>query len=464
MEQTGRRAGSGLSFSSIFGLLLRLSVAPVLASACNFGEAPVERPARPNVLIVTIDTLRADHLGAFGSTDDLTPRLDAFARTGRAFLETVAPMGTTFPSHSSMFTGLYPGRHGVRSNADALADSQSTLAETLEADGYATAAFVSFKSMVHRGGLGQGFQRRSRAKKNPRDSPIRPGRDTVRAALRWLEKAQEPFLLWVHLFEPHLPLPLTTYAAERMGAYRGPLADGATVREVMSLRGTWKDSAEATAALQALYAGRVIDADALFGRLLDGLADRKSLDDTLVIATSDHGELLGEFGEIGHGTQYEPAIRVPLLIGGPGVEPGVVRSRAGLVDLTPTILEWLGFEPPGNVDGRSLAGALRGEPLTSATYFAEVRVPSDPGAGTDPLANRLNGAVAWRDNRKVVVTEDEARLFDLETDPREVSPLAPGRTEELVAAARAHAEGPLPRADALDDKTARELRALGYIE
>ena len=445
------------------GLGRALGTVLVLVAGCVTDAT--EAPAPRNVVVITIDTLRADHVGR--RDDSLTPRIDAFARRGHVFADTVAPMGTTFPSHSSMFTGLYPPRHGVRSNFDSLPPEARTLAETLRRRGFATGAFVSFKSMIHRGGLGQGFAAKSAPKRGRRAKPIRPGEETVDAALAWFAHTEGPFFLWVHLFEPHLPLPLTAYAAERLGAYQGTLADGASVAEVMSMRGTWKDAPDETAALRALYAGRVLEADALFGRVIDALEQRGALDETLVVLASDHGELLGERGEIGHGTAYEAAIRVPLILAGPGIGAGRTETRAGLVDLTPTILEIVGAPVPGGLDGRSLAPALRGERLAPATYFAEARVPKNPGAGTDPIGEPPNGVAAWRGTTKVVATEEAVEVFDLARDPDERRPLPPNDETSLALAAAARAYGveeARSNVVPVDERTAAELRALGYVE
>ena len=296
---------------------------------------------------------------------------------------------------------------------------------------------------------------------------IRDGEETLVLALEWLAErdASRPLFLWVHLFEPHTPYPLTAYAEaefERTG-YDGSLADGATMDEIDAVRRRLGERPAELEAIRTLYRGRVMDADRLFGRLLEGVRSGPRADETLVVMTADHGELLGEHGRIGHGALFwEEAMRVPLMVAGPEIRPGRVAERVGLVDVMPTLLERLEIAAPHEMQGRSLGAALAGEPIRQALYFGEARVPA-------PSSNRGGAAsaesvAAWRGDEKVVLHRKGPRRFDLAADPGEARPelVASG---PLVTAAEAHRSGVAPEADApLDEETREELRALGYLE
>ncbi len=430
-----------------------------LALACADAPDP-----RLSLLLVTLDTQRADHLGSYGSQDGLTPELDRFAERAVQFRNAVAPMATTFPSHTTMFTGVYPRRHRVRWNGDSLDSASLTLAEQLGAAGFETGAFVSYRAMLSQGGLAQGFDALS-DEVDGRPRGVRAGAETVRLASEWLsDRSSAPFFLWVHLYEPHVPYPVTPYAAERMRGYTGVLADGASIAEMRELGGKADSRPADIEALRALYAGRVRDADALFGRLLAALAANGLGERTRVVVVGDHGELLGEHGTIGHGAKlWEEALRVPFLIASPGGARQVVDERVGLVDLTPTLLELAGLPVPAELDGRSLVPALRGEALATATYFAEVRTASKTGASTEgPLPQHV---AVWRGPRKLVRTQRGTQLFDLASDPAEKSPLAAAAGRDLEKLAQLHdvnSSEPVPAE--LDAETLEELRSLGYVE
>lgn len=362
-------------------LLLPLLVTPTFS--CGQAESSSAAQA-PDIVVLSIDTIRADALGCYGSTKELTPHLDALAAKGVRFEDTIAPMATTFPSHSSMFTGLYPRAHGVRWNGDSLADEHLTMAELLQMDGYATGAFVSYKAMVARGGLDQGFDVVSDATMvagpKTHEERIRSGAEVNRLAFEYYDDqvagTDKPMFLWLHYFEPHSPYPLTDYAAERLGGYEGPLSDGADVEEFFGLGKAENRTPDAERVMQDLYDGRVKDADDLVGELLAGLEQRGRLDNTIFVVIGDHAQLLGEHGRYGHGSiLWQDVLQIPFLIIDPrATEARVVSERVNVIDMMPTLLEMIGKDVPGGMQGRSLVPALEGKALEDHVYFAEVRI------------------------------------------------------------------------------------------
>ena len=440
--------------------LLWFAVA-VLLAGCPRDATP------PNLLLITLDTTRPDALGAYGNPGGHTPHLDRLAREGVVFEEAVAPMATTFPSHASVLTGLYPRRHQLRSNYGRLHGSFETLAERLRARGYQTAAWVSFESMLSRGHLNQGFDALSHPVTGKPAGFPKSGEEVNRLAVPWLRARQpgRPFFAWVHYFEPHSPYRLTPYAARELGGYSGPLAEGAPILVFYGLGGEqipWTDAERR--AIRILYDGEVREADRLVGELLSTLEDAGVGERTIVVVTSDHGQHLGEHDRVGHAfSLWEVGLRVPLLIRDPR-EPGArrVATRVGIVDLMPTLLELLGCEVPQDLDGRSLADAVRGRPLAEQIYFAEVEEETRPDLDRDTAAVALHHG-----SLKGVLRQGRFLTYDLERDPDELHPLAPhqlpdgtAELERLATGYHPHHEGaptqPAP-------EVAEELRALGYL-
>lgn len=438
----------------------------LFAGACGTPDPP---PDRPHLLVITVDTLRADLVGCSGEASGHTPHIDALAARGTLFCRALCPMGTTLPSHSTMFTGLYPHAHDVRWNGDALQPGYTTLAEVLQQRGYRTGAFVAFKSLALTSGLEQGFDVVAKAWTQKR--AIRPGSQVNEEALTWLDReaGDRPTFTWVHYFEPHSPYPLTPYAEEGLEDYDGAFAEGATVDDIFCDDGVWNRTDADAAALRHLYEGRVRDADALVGELVAGLEERGLMENTVVVLASDHGQLLGEHHRVGHGELWSEVLDVPLVIVDPREAGGrEVHDRVGLVDLTPTVLDLLGIEPPAKTQGRSIARAIRGETLAPATYVAEVRLV-DPRQAHTPGQDEAV-AIIRGDRKLVLETGRRLALFDLELDPREENPLPPQDDPEQVAemrrvARRVLEDRPAPRADTpeLDEETLEELRALGYL-
>lgn len=294
-------------------LLLSLALA-----GCQCGEE--EGPLPPSVLLVTIDTWRADHLDS-----GLTPNIHALAEEGLRFDNAFSPIGLTSPAHASLFTGFLPWNHGMRANnhhGSSLTWRATTLAEQLRMADWRTAAFVSAYPAGPEGGLAQGFQ----VFDGP-DASERPGDEAVSKALGWLGTVPrgKPWMLWVHLFEPH-------------GPYAPPEEDSIAIG--------------ATSSDRDRYAAEVHAADRMLGPLLDEARERGSF----IAVTSDHGEVLDE--EVcswqHERSIHQAVLRVPLVIAGPGVAAAVREEWVGIVDVAPTLLELLEFPALQGVDGRSL--------------------------------------------------------------------------------------------------------------
>lgn len=432
-------------------------------------ERPVSAPPDAmNVLLVTLDTTRPDALGVYGSTGGHTPNLDALAADATVFERVVAPMGATFPSHATLFTGRNPREHGVRANHDALSDEFSTLAEDLSSAGYDTGAIVAFGSMVSRGGLHQGFDYTSDDVTGASTGTIRDGAEVTALAVDWLERRRKPFFLWLHYFEPHAPYRRTSYAARELEGYDGPFADGADVDLFYSIGKKIPWSPAERRAIRVLYDGEVREADQLLAPIFEKLEQKGWNDDTLVIVTADHGQSLGESGRVGHGrTLDESVLRVPLIVRNPRAKksPARVAGRVGLVDLRPTVLDLVELDSDEAVDGRSLAGVWRGEPLDERLYYAEM---NEPLWDTDPGELRRPDVAIYEGDVKAVYNGRGTASFDLAKDPKGhtlVDRAAAPRAAELEALAEAYHGGAKEHSGHVKDPdVAAELRALGYLD
>ena len=283
--------------------------------------------ALKNVLIVTIDTLRADRLGIYGARNVATPNMDALAREGAWAPQADAHVPLTRPSHVSLFTGRYPAEHGIRDNvAPPLRGDVPLLGERFQHDGFATAAFIGSVVLDRQSGLARGFDQYF--DELPPGADRRSGDEVVAQAVDWM-KGKPKFFAWVHLYDPHAPyVPPGRYATE--------YADRP-------------------------YDGTVAWCDELIGRLVGALRQQGALDNTLLVVTSDHGEALGDHGEDVHGYfVYEATLHVPLIFRGPGVRAGTrLEGVARTVDLFPTIVELARLGGAATAtSGRSLAPAL----------------------------------------------------------------------------------------------------------
>jgi arylsulfatase A-like enzyme len=440
--------------------------ASVLALACASPEA--EMP--PNLLLVTIDTLRRDHCSVYGYERDTTPRLRAFAGKGVRFDAAYAPGPITGPTHATLFTGLFPVGHGVVKNGLVLDPDHETLAERLQARGYQTGAIVSSFAVDSRFGLSQGFER-YRDRFDPARSSIvwkeweghqvsegfdQPAPDATRRAIQWLDarEASRPFFLWVHYFDPHSP-----YIAPRR--FRRFLPEGGP-------------SPEAARAI-ALYDAEIAYTDFWLGKLLGALSERGLDADTLVAITSDHGEGLQDHGYMFHDFQlYEEAVRVPLLLRWPGRIVGgrVIGTPTSLVDLMPTLLDLLGVEAGPEMQGvsraRQLTGRAAGREPAPAIFLQRRPFRATKIAGFDVAGDGFAVRVGrW----KYIETPEEGgrELYDLEVDPGESENVYAENAavgDELSARIqvfrRSHARG--EGAGRVSEEDRARLEALGYAD
>jgi len=439
--------------------------------ACRSGPAPATTnpiPSRQPIVLITIDTLRADRLGSYGSTRGLTPSLDAFAREATRFTAAVSQVPLTLPSHATILTGLHPAHHGIRTNDGfRLAATVPTLAEQLKAAGYRTGAFIGGYPLRASSGLARGFDRYDDEFLTYLDATERSADQVMRSATLWIDaNRSQPFFAWIHLFDPHSP-------------YAPPAPFSAAHRD-------------------APYDGEVAYTDAAVGRFLDRLRQPSlSLPVTIVIV-ADHGESLGEHGERTHGTfLYDATIRVPLLIKLPPVrlDPGATSTKVRLksdatygssmvrlkpdttyggstgggrvvdvpvetADLAPTIAALAGTTLTRS-DGRSLLPLIAGatgdpdRPAYAESYYQNVLL------GWSPLR-----AVRTRQWKYIEAPRPE--LYDLEHDPHELqsglnerAALASGLLRALTSLDAADRSKDDARAAATSGSFER-LRSLGY--
>ena len=437
----------------------------------QYGSVKGPRLSNANVIVISVDTLRRDHLAPYGATFE-TAAAARLAREGVLFERAVSQAPLTLPSHASLFTGLLPPRHAVRDNGGfVLSPGSTTLAERFREHGYRTAAFVSAYVLHSRWGLAQGhetyddsFDYSGLERRNLSDLE-RPAGEVVDRALAWLREPRRgarPFYLWVHLFDPHEP-----YAPPHEYRRRAPTA----------------------------YAGEVMYADSQVERLLEALDAGGLRRDTLIAYLSDHGESLGEHGESTHGIfLYGSTLNVPLILAPPpGAEIGSpalalagrrVRGLARLVDVAPTLLDLAGLPVPTGLDGNSLlplvaheAAAAEPTPIGSAADSrGTVDGPSEALAGPVSYAETYYPRFhyGWSELFAVetgdfkLVRAPRPELYDLRADPGEREDVS-RRYPRIAATLSAHLEamdvlsaGDEPKPETIDPEALERLRALGY--
>jgi len=400
-----------------------------------------QRPAAHdlNVVVVTLDTTRADRLGCYGFTRIETPNLDALARQGVVFENATSTAPLTFPSHSSIFTGLIPPHHGARDNGGFfLDDARTTLAERLQAAGYATGAFIGAWVLESRWGLAQGFDEYSDRFELSKYKIIslgtvqKPGDEVMDGALKWLDSVRDRrFFAWVHLYDPHAPYEAPEPYASR---YRGQP-----------------------------YLGEIAYTDHVVGRLTGWLETQGLLEKTVIVVVGDHGESLGDHGEAAHAYFiYGATTHVPLIVRTPWGLTGRSPAQVSTVDILPTVLDVVGLAPQEGIDGRSLARALfdPAAPLDHASY-SETYFPRYH-FGWQHLRS-------LRDDRYTYVDAPRPELYDRSQDPGETRNVFKAysqraealrvRLEEMSRTTGTQA----PERKQLDPETLQRLAALGYV-
>jgi choline-sulfatase len=402
-------------------------IAGLCAAACACSRdtpRPVNRPR--NLLIVTIDTLRADRVGAYGYAAARTPTIDALAAKGARFTHAYCSAPITLTSHATLMTGRYPPGHGARHNGMRLDASTPTIAETLARAGFNTAAFVGAFPLDHRFGLDKGFRvYGDRMPRSPqgRLASERPGRQVVDEAISWLNANRgSRFFLWVHLFEPH-----------------SPYGDPTDQRPV-----------------QVRYDDEVSEADRQTGRVIDALGPTSA--STIIVVASDHGEAFGEHGEISHSIfVYDTTLRVPLVIAGPDIPARTIDASVGLVDVPPTLLALLGIGG-FDADGLDLSPALDGRPLRARDLYAESFAPL-LDFGWSPLRSIRSEGFKY-------IEAPRPELYRVESDAAEsenVVQREPQRAARLSERVQRISSASLTSTPAADPEAAARLQALGYV-
>jgi len=425
MPSTPLRQSRNLRRALLLGLLLLPSL-----------RAAATPEPRPSLLLITLDTTRADYVSRVEDGRTLTPNLDALAARGTRYANAVSPAPLTLPAHCSLMTGLDPPAHGIRDNGVGVLDKDiPTLASSLAARGYTTAAFVSSRVLDRRFGLDRGFRtyddRMVAENVGEQGYPERDARAVTDAALAWAaaalsKKAPAPYFLWIHYYDPHAP-------------YSPP--------------GDWSGQPAARR-----YAAEIAYVDSQIGRLLRGLPEPAG--GRVIAAVGDHGEMLGEHGEKEHGILlYRAGLSVPLILAGPRVPANAaVDDLVGIRGLPATLLTLLGFSEEARPFGRALP--LVHSPSPAAVY-SETWLPST--------------AYGWSALRSVTgprwkfIEAPRPELYDLRKDPNESHNLATDRPEEVALLRRTLDEEPGPKTPdagtpaAADPELAASLRSLGYL-
>ncbi|HUO32504.1 MAG TPA: sulfatase-like hydrolase/transferase [Bryobacteraceae bacterium] len=399
-------------------------------------STPAMRPL--NLVLVTIDTLRPDHLHCYGYSKIETPNLDAIARDGVLFENAVTQAPLTPPSHASIFTGLNPPSHHVRDTGGfVLQPSTTTLATILQQQGWDTAAFISSAVLKKLFGFNQGFAvyddqmpKPGKGHEFDEDAERRAG-VTVDHALRWLDaQSGKPYFLWVHVYDPHAP-------------YEPP----SPFREKYKARP---------------YDGEIAYADHELGRLFDAV-HKKSPGNTLIAVLSDHGESLGEHGEYTHGVfLYDATLRIVFLLSGPGVPAGArIRTQARTIDFLPTILALMGGRPPTAIQGVSLAPCLAGKDCATLSSYAETLYPKINMGWAELRAMRTN---QWK-----YIRAPKPELYDLSQDSGETHNVIQGH-EAVAREFEARLNSVVGNdgvekvaTSVVDERTLSQLKSLGYL-
>jgi len=439
---TGETSPAKRRFQVLFVAVL-VALTACKPSGSNHAAAPDAAPSlHPlNVILVTIDTLRADRLHCYGNRGIETPTLDSVAQHGVLFENAVAQAPLTPPSHASIFTGTNPNVHHVRNTGGfALPSSSVTLATILKAQGWDTAAFVGATVLKKATGFGLGFNVYDDQMPKPergqeeREYPERRASVVVDHALNWLRsQSGKPFFVWVHLYDPHEP-------------YDPP----APFREKYR---------------KNLYDGEVAYTDQQLGRFLDAVGKKSPVDKTLIVVLADHGESLGDHGEFNHGVfLYDATLQIPFLISGPGVPAGVrVSQQTRTIDVLPTILELLGGKPPAICQGVSLMPVFSGGSVATTFSYEETLYP------------KMN--MGWAELRGIrtarwkYIRAPKPELYDLAQDPGETTnviyahPKESGELEAALKKLSSESSNGVEKvaSSQVDSHTLEQLKSLGYL-
>jgi arylsulfatase A-like enzyme len=462
-------------------------------------DAPPPSAEKPNVLLITIDTLRADHLGCYGGESILTPTIDSLAAGGVMFKSVTSHVPLTLPSHTSILTSADPPIHGVRDNARyRFENSIPTLAEVFKTAGYATSAFISAFVLDSRFGLDRGFHVYDDNIQNqayfyffstsppftlaggmkllgltPPYKPERKADKTTEAAMAWLDENREKrFFMWVHYFDPHGPLnppsPYDTLYLEP-GKNRQEFLDN--VERYITLQGQSDSnllSPEEIEGIRTLYKGEVTFTDHSIGALLDHLRLLGIEDRTLIVVTSDHGQSISEHQYIGHSVElYREILHVPLIFTYPGKIPEgmTVENQVRSIDIMPTVLSMLDIDIPATCRGRDLTSVIRSRPGEDKDPPAYIET-----LHARPMKKRLVGIVSGDYKYFRALEGNREELYWITSDPEEAENLVMQDIEQatylrtqlqdMIEGMETYATS---REIPLDHETMEAMKALGYI-
>lgn len=365
----------------------------LLAVLCGFPRFVAAQSPRPNLIVITIDTLRADHLHCYGDSHIQTPNIDALAHVGARFTQAYSAVPITLPSHTVIFTGAYPMATGIHDfSENKLSPKFPTLATVAREHGYTTAAFIASAVLDRRFGLNQGFDTYfdhfnfNRLEESNLDLMSRPGNEVMDNVLAWLQvNPPQPFFLWVHLYDAHFPYtPPQPYASR----YRGHP-----------------------------YDGEIAFDDAQVGRLFNFLRSEGIFKSSVIALMADHGEGLGEHGEKTHGYFiYNSTLHVPLIIKVPGAKPRVIHDEVSLADVMPTLLQALKLPIPPTVQGRGLLSEILGQPPHGhSILYSESYLPL--------LHFHWSQLRGYQSRGMKYIDAPRPELYDLKTDPHELKNL-----------------------------------------
>jgi len=417
-------------FVSLFYFFLVLGSMSTFSWAVNVAD---EKPQ--NVLLITIDTLRADKVSSYNDLHDLTPNIDSLAEDGVLFSRAFSNTSTTLPSHANILLGTSPLYHGVHDNLNfVVRDEYRTLAEHLKANGYETSAYVGAYPLDARFGLDQGFDTYNADFPHDYRSELssleRLAEEVVDQACEGIKTAKSPWFVWIHCYDPHLPYDPPEPFKTRFAAN--------------------------------LYDGEVAYVDLVMGKLLKCLKDEQIFDETMIVFTGDHGESLGQHGELSHGFfAYNSSIWVPFIMKVPGINPNKIEQNVSHLDIFPTICDAIGVSKPSFLQGDSLLPVMEGKKLSDRTIYFESMNPFY-SHGWAPLMGFIQ-------NNSKFIESPIPELYDLEEDFDELKNLAGQKKldsyrkqlEEIIldfssaGSARAK-ENP-------DAETVEKLKSLGYL-
>jgi choline-sulfatase len=426
---------------------------PLLCAFFLLGSASSTFAKPPNVILITLDTTRADRMGFLNSKSALTPSLDSLARQSSVFTRAYSQVPLTTPSHATILTGTFPQFNNVNDLGSPLGSDLPYIPEILRQQGYHTAAFVGSQVLDPKGAGAPGFDRgfetydapfHSRGPGEDRYQSVeRKGMKVVDSALAWLnQNARSPFFLWLHFYDPHDP-------------YDPP--------------------APFNSGFASAYDGEIAYMDSAIGKLLAALRAQGLYDQSIIIVVADHGEAFGEHGERSHGLfLYDETLHVPLLIKLPGITPvhPRIESRVGLVDIAPTLLQELGVTQPAMLQGKSLLDLLKPSPKGTKTGNAADATQDRPEYAETDYPYRAFGwssLRAWRAGKYLYIDAPRRELYDQSVDPEAAHNLAnsaPGVASTMAAQLddfRRKTSRAGQSQAALTPEQAAKLQALGYV-